>query len=217
VSSTRPPQQRRSQETLTRLLGAAESLLEEKSFREVSVNEIVQRAGSSIGAFYARFANKQALLECLTEAFTRDTEEEARRLAVSRDWGATPLETAIAEYVRVLVRQHRKHRGTLRALASASMTRGRDAVDLGHAGMVPPLPLIDLIANRRSEIGHPNPDVAAHLGLGMIVSAIRERVLFPELSASPRPMTPVTDAVFAEELARALVGFLGVNATRPSG
>jgi AcrR family transcriptional regulator len=225
---TRPPRQRRSQETLEKFLRAAQNLLEEKTFNEVSVNEIVERAGSSVGAFYVRFADKQALLECLRDAFTRETEEEARRLALTRDWASASLGTAVAEFIRVLVQQHRKHRGTLRALVGLSMTGGRSAaghsdpigflaggrgdVAAGTAGnVVSPFPLIDLIAKRRSEIDHPDPDVAAHLGLGIVMSAIRERVLFPELSVSSRPMAHVTDAVFAEELARVFLGFLGVN------
>jgi hypothetical protein len=74
---------------------------------------------------------------------------------------------------------------------------------------------VDIIRRRRAEIAHPNPDVAVHLGLRMVESAIRERVLFPELSAGPSPLTPITDAVFVEELTRAFVGFLGLNRTGP--
>ena len=231
---TRPPRQRRSQETLDRFLLAAQNLLEEKTFNEVSVNEIVERAGSSVGAFYVRFADKQALLDCLRDAFTREMEEEARRLALTRDWASTPLETAVAEFIRVLVQQHRKHRGTLRALVGLSMTGSRSAAGHGDATgflaggrtgaaagatseVVSPFPLIDLIVKRRSEIDHPDPDVAAHLGFGIIMSAIRERVLFPELSMSSRPMAHVTDAVFAEELARVFLGFLGVNRPNRKG
>ncbi len=181
----------------------------------MSVNEIVQRAGSSVGAFYARFADKQALLEHLRDAFTRETEEDARRLALSRDWGSAPLETAVTEFVHVLVRQHRRHRGTLRALVGVSMAGGQNPRDTPRSGRSP-LPLIDLIVKRRSEIGHPNPDVAAQLGLGMVVSAVRERVLFPGLSEDSRLVAPVTDAVFVEELARAFLGLLGVNTAHRS-
>ena len=51
----RPPKQRRSQQTLERILLTAEELLREKCFDDVSVAEIAARARSSSGSFYARF------------------------------------------------------------------------------------------------------------------------------------------------------------------
>ena len=46
----RPPQQTRSQETLDRILDAAERVLEEKSFTEATLAEIMERAGVTVGA-----------------------------------------------------------------------------------------------------------------------------------------------------------------------
>ena len=54
----RPPQQARSQETLNRLLDAAEQLVAEKGFDDTPVAEVARRAGSSVGAFYSRFREK---------------------------------------------------------------------------------------------------------------------------------------------------------------
>ena len=61
----RPPQQARSQETLERLLDAAETLVAEKGFDDTPVAEVARRAGSSVGAFYTRFPDKDALLHAL--------------------------------------------------------------------------------------------------------------------------------------------------------
>ena len=51
----RAPQQARSQETLDRILDAAERLVSEKGFEDTTVADVVARAGSSVGAFYTRF------------------------------------------------------------------------------------------------------------------------------------------------------------------
>ena len=67
----RPPQQARSQETLHRILDAAEVLVAEKSFEDASVSEIVRRANSSVGAFYARFEDKDAVLRVLLRLLPR--------------------------------------------------------------------------------------------------------------------------------------------------
>jgi len=217
MDRVRPPRQRRSQETLRRFLEATQSLLGEKHFDNISVSEIVERAGSSVGAFYSRFEDKEALLGCLRDAFARDTEEEARRFAASRDWDTAPLETVVAEFVRMLVHQHRRHRGTLRALVGRSITGRTGVIPQTGLEMISPTPFGELMIARRSEISHPNPDVAVHLGLAMVTGAVRERILFPELSTSAKPTVPLTDAVLVEELSRALLGFLGVNTGKRSG
>ena len=199
--------------TLGRFVDATRRLLAEKPFDEITVSDIVSEAGASVGAFYARFGDKEALLEHLREVASSEEREEVRRVVTSRDWEAAPLEAVAHELVRVLVRQHRAHTGTLRALASRKLSTHRAAAPGGNPLAQPPPALVDLIKRRRSEISHPNPDVAVHLGLGMVTGAVRERILFPELSAAPVAFSPVTDAVFVDELTRAFLGFLGVKTT----
>src|SRR4051812_27414418 len=65
----RPPQQSRSQETLDRILDAAEQVLAEKAFGEATLAEIMERAGVTVGAFYRRYPDKNALLRHLDERF----------------------------------------------------------------------------------------------------------------------------------------------------
>jgi AcrR family transcriptional regulator len=48
--SYRPPQQQRSKESLERILDAAESLIRERGFDSMTVAEVVQRSGSSVGS-----------------------------------------------------------------------------------------------------------------------------------------------------------------------
>ena len=52
AASRRLPQQGRSRLTRERLLDAAAALLAEREYGAVSVDDIVDRAHSSIGAFY---------------------------------------------------------------------------------------------------------------------------------------------------------------------
>lgn len=222
MATIRPPRQRRSQETLTRFLDAAQGLLQEKHFDSISVSEIVDRAGSSVGAFYSRFRDKEALLACLHEAFVRDAEGEARRRGASSEGEALPLEAAVRLFVKALVEQHRRHRGTLRALVSRTIAGASATYPLAGLEAMSSARFAEVLMARRSEIRHSNPDVAVHLGLAMVMGAVRERILFPELSSSAKPSgagiaAPVTDAVLVEELSRALVTFLGVNTSERTG
>ena len=75
LRSVAKPKQARSEDSLRRLLDAAESLLGERSFGEVSIADIARRARSSVGGFYARFRDKDELLLALQERFVRELEQ----------------------------------------------------------------------------------------------------------------------------------------------
>lgn len=60
--AVRPVRQRRSRATRDAILGVVERLVLEDRFDTSSVQDIVREAGSSIGAFYGRFADKNAAL-----------------------------------------------------------------------------------------------------------------------------------------------------------
>ena len=79
-----PPQQARSQQTLDRLLDAAEALIEERGFEEISVAEITRKARSSVGAFYSRFKDKQGLLRYVQQRFSEQAAATAE-VALSPD------------------------------------------------------------------------------------------------------------------------------------
>ena len=82
VEWVKPTHQARSQETLERILEAAEELVSERGFDNATVSEIVRRANSSVGAMYARFNDKDSLLVCLHERFCEQalaTADTARR------------------------------------------------------------------------------------------------------------------------------------------
>lgn len=55
------PQQSRSRASLRRIISAAEILFAENGYEGTTVNHIVTRAHCSVGAFYARFKDKESL------------------------------------------------------------------------------------------------------------------------------------------------------------
>src|SRR3954465_1577917 len=82
----RPPQQLRSRETLDRILDAAEQVLEQKTFNEATLAEIMERAGVTVGAFYRRFPDKDALLHHLEEPFFPGPPGRAEELLEPNRW-----------------------------------------------------------------------------------------------------------------------------------
>ena len=86
------PKQARSERTLYRLLDAAEALIAEKGLAEVSIPEIVRRARSSVGGFYARFRDKNELLRALEERFYRELSVRLDDLVDEERWSGAPTE-----------------------------------------------------------------------------------------------------------------------------
>ncbi|UCG50967.1 MAG: helix-turn-helix transcriptional regulator [Candidatus Latescibacterota bacterium] len=187
-------------------------LLDEKNFDEISVTEIAARANSSVGAFYARFEDKDGLLDYLGELFSEDMVSEIRRCESESGCQDLPLEQTVRQTIRILVETHRRHRGALRALVIRSLSTGASRPIQRARELAKPVPtLVEQIERRRAEINHPTPEIAVRLGLEMVASTVRDRILFPGLSVTASSSVPITDAVLAEELARAFLGFLGTD------
>lgn len=110
-----PPRQERSRVTVERLVRATEILLAERGPESLTVHDIVSRAGSSVGSFYARFEDRDAALRYVEERFWR--EAEARwdaYLAADRWSGRSPLEI-VSRVIRDLVRVVMADRARFRA------------------------------------------------------------------------------------------------------
>ena len=85
ASSAEPrkqPRQRRSAETVARILDAAARILDERGYRATTTNHVAEEAGVSIGSLYQYFPNKDALLVVLAEQHVDDIAGQfAERLA----------------------------------------------------------------------------------------------------------------------------------------
>ena len=206
----RPPQQARSRATLHRFLEAAIELLDDRQFEEASVAEIARRARSSVGAFYARFADKDALLVYINERLF----EEGRRLwddfLAPERWQGRGAGEIVAAVVSRLVERRRANRGLLRALSLYARSQPDPAFSAHARTMNRHVhrKLAELLLERRREISHPHPELAIAFGLLMVDGATREAILFGE--AARLPGKP-SDAVLARELAAAWVAYLGIS------
>ena len=206
----RPPRQARSQETLDRILDAAETLVAEKGFEDSPVAEIVQRAGSSVGAFYARFPDKEALLECFDERFFASARDQWDAFLAPARWEGAALSRIVSEIVLLLVRKNRANKPLLRALAlyyrSRPDPRFRERAARANDYV---FARIAALLRSRPGITHPDPRLAVGLGLQMVASALRERILFDE-GYGPRG---VDDDTLARELTRAWLAYLDPGGT----
>ena len=113
----KPPRQDRSRGTQDRLIDAAERLLARgRSWDEITVAELVKEAGASVGAFYNRFRDKDALLHVLQIELNKEGEATALQAASLGAAVAIPFDALIRAFVTLAVSAYRQQFGLRRAL-----------------------------------------------------------------------------------------------------
>jgi len=128
-----PPVQNRSERTFFRFLDAAESLLSQRHWHEVSVQDIVKGADASVGSFYNRFNDKTALLHCLDDRLGQECELTIEQLLGEIEACPLLVGDAPAIFISLLVRLCTERRGVIRALDVARKMSTND----GFTGLGP--------------------------------------------------------------------------------
>ena len=209
LRSVAQPKQARSEDSLRRLLDAAESLLEESNFGEVSIADIARRARSSVGGFYARFRDKDELLLALQERFV--SELEKRFAVVEAELDAAGPSAELHELLRpslhLLVELYRARRGLLTAFAS----RVTDNRRLYQAAMTFRSNVVQrftrLILRYRERITHPDPELAADLAVQFALGFMEQTLTSGRVRVAGELLP---EGRIEEELQRALCAYLGV-------
>lgn len=80
--------QKRGQVTYDALLDTAFAMLEHKELDEISVAELAQKAGYSVGAFYARFRSKDELFDAMVARHVQNRRDVRRRQFATANDGA---------------------------------------------------------------------------------------------------------------------------------
>lgn len=116
-----PAKQARSRVTRDRLLAAGRELLNRGAFEATSIADIARDAGCSIGAFYQRFADKEAFFTIVVETVLADIAAEVKRVATTEAFAQASRETALAECLRYWVEIFRRYRGFLRTVMKKTL------------------------------------------------------------------------------------------------
>lgn len=209
----RAPRQDRSERSLQRILDAAERILETKDFAEVTVNEIVREARSSVGVFYSRFPDKMTLLHVLDERFVADVEADVDRF-VRQHWEA-PLAQAVTELVRFVWRTYTRKKGMQRSLILRVRLSPNDRFQATGRRLVRCIDTVcGLLMGRRGEIRHPDPEHALRLGMTLVVAAVKEMVIFSQTTLLDLPELASEEAV-VRALAEVWLSYLENGAASP--
>ncbi len=201
-----PPQQVRSQQTLERFLVAAEELILERGPDAFTVQEVARRAESSVGAFYSRFPDKEALLRCVFQRFYEQANATVDAVLAPDRWREAPAPELIGAALAFLLRVFRDKRQLILALTLRAI---RDP-DLGSYGVRVgeriALRAAELLRERHERIRHPEPDKAIIFVIWLVLSALDARAI-----GSAHGAEVIPDPWVAEELTRMTLSYLGID------
>jgi AcrR family transcriptional regulator len=204
----RPPRQARSQETLDRILDAAEALVAEKGFEDSPVAEIVQRAESSVGAFYARFRDKEGLLHALYERYYDEAVATTDATLAPGRWEGAEASELIEAVIPFLVSIFRERRGLMRAFVVRNHTHPEFQARQQRLSHYVIARLCALLLARREQLSHRDPERATRFGFMLVFSALETMILFGEMRDS---LLSLSDDSLAAELTRTTLAYLGVT------
>ena len=161
----RTPQQNRSRETLTRIVQAAEILFAERGYDGTTVQDITAKARCSVGAFYARFKDKESLFLHIHDQHCAALLQRMSFLCDLFEAENARLEVIVNQIVRALF----VFAGRRRALTRVFMQRSsNDPVFQARYARIwkQVLGLLEpALLHRRDEIAHPDPERAIAFAL----------------------------------------------------
>ena len=203
----REPTQSRSRESTETLLEIGRRLIEQRCVDDCSMNEVAAAAGSSVGALYFRFGNKERFV---SEVMRRQVDDTAKQIPIflaEIEAKATSPSEVIEAAIKWFVLEFGKNRGLLRAQIRRALDNpqewqpfqqiGRDLVD-GAIAIIERLPEL-----KQDDGWQRGVRVAMQMVLGTLNNIVINR---------PGPLDLSDDAT-SRELSRAAVRYLGWNET----
>jgi AcrR family transcriptional regulator len=196
---------RRSQRTLERILTALGELLSEKSFDQISMVELAERAGCAVTSIYARFKDKWSMIAALHESFRDDAMVRIDAFLAPERWRSASADAIIADAMATLVSAYDKQRHLMRAvlLTEDPQVYARAILLEQH------------IAERLVEV-LPAPAGAAaearqarvRFGVRVVLATLEQNVLF---TTGAEKQTARTNAELTTELTNLMTAYLGYS------
>ncbi len=206
VPDERAPQQRRSAQTRERIIKSVTSLLEADAYSSATVQDIVSAAGCSVGAFYGRFKDKDAVLYAIYEARCTALEKEAAAI-LQRKRGA--LEYKLRKFIELVVESTLRHRPVIRAgLVAPAANNIFPFIQRAQAMNGYLIELMSALLQAHSDsIIHKNPKRAALYVVAVIGGLTRDGL------ASTVQIAECKDSIndFMKEIEKLVLRYLGVR------
>jgi AcrR family transcriptional regulator len=206
IPPARPPQQRRSAQTLERILEAATEVLIADGYDDFTLERVSRRAGVSVGSLYSRVGNRDALLDAVYQRMVDRLDAQADLLLAeaSRWQGLTPEQVvgqAIADLAELFLRNSELLRVVISRGMSDARIFGRGASHIRRLASS----FEGLLLGHGVALGHEHPAKAVDMCLRMALGTLVQWVTHgPGFSSA----LTLSDEDMVAELARASVYYL---------
>jgi|GEM_PF-1274684 len=199
--AVRPPSQARSAETMERFVTATRELLEARCFEDITVADIVSRADRTVGSFYARFEDKDAVLRLLLDRIDARIRDLVRAFCDPVRWEGASVADFVAESAKLNVHAYRRSatlfRAALAMLATDADFRERRRVTMRLSAEAQKRFLV----TRSDELGCADVERASDLVFEMVAATLDHELLYGRLTlTSPRTDGELIDQLIARSL-----------------
>lgn len=198
----RPAYQARSREQRDRLLKAGERVFAEQGFWQAHVADIARRAGCSVGSFYRRFDDKEALFFALQAYMAERAHQNITAFFSDPDCETEPLDRLLRRLVANTARTMSRIEGYFRALFELSLRGHKVWPSMRALELHETEQLLTLLARRGVAVEGLNE--RAHLAVRMVHGQLISQMLH-----GPGPFE-AGDPRLADELGLMLARCLGL-------
>ena len=188
--------------TRRRLVASCLELVEDRPFDQVTVADITQGAGVSVGNFYRRFTNKEGILPDLYAAYEERFAAFARAFSqadpAEPEDSRGPWDFLIGRTVRFM----EENRGLIQALHLHARL---------HPEIVPPASydqrrsLFRRVSELFSSTDEARAQTMGQVAILVLVSTLTEQILYPD--HTPAAAANVSTAALTDELSRMLTAY----------
>ena len=201
------PKQQRSQDTQRKLIEALHLCLQDKFFEHISIKELAEHAGVSVGTFYRRFKDKESLLPLLYQDFGDELLLWVDRLELNQYHCLKEAieQLAVEVYGFISARKSVFRTLHLNSRLHSSLLDSDEFVD--RRGVY--RRLATLLLNFQAEIKAAEPSKAAEMVIFMMITSLLDKVLYPSLTPAIATSASAEELTF--ELPKILLPYLSLE------
>ena len=178
ANAVRPVYQNRSRETRDLLLKAGERVFGARGYLDANIRDIAEEAGCSVGTFYGRFKDKEALFRALEDQYVERTRIGVD-LFFEREKATTSVEEIIHNFLTGSRKVFTRRWGFYRAQDELSL-QGHDVRshwrELEHYTAQK---MYEFLLERGAKIDAPDPIYTVELGIRIVTSFMLRLVVNP--------------------------------------
>ncbi len=206
-------QQARSRESTRKLLKAAAEVLGQRGVEGTTIPRIARHAGLTPGAIYRRFADKDALIETMIIGILERSDERLRSSLTPAMARQIPLPVLADQLIETMLVSYRANPGLLRALREFAHARAqtRFIARVRRIEMRTLRYIVEVLLEHRSQIRHPDPEMALFFAVAMLLGALTELILNDRDMKNWRAVIPNDHQALKVELKRMFLNYLDVE------